>query len=112
MPFMFIEIEPRGSVQGTQPGMIHRDVKSSNILIDEAGHARIADFGLALRTGHCSGEAAANFETGPTEDTEMLTGTYGYSAPEYSDSGASCSFSADIVNYFARSISERTGQIQ
>ena len=67
--------------------MIHRDVKSSNILIDECKRARIADFGLALRTGHCSGSNAANFETGPTEDTEMLTGTYGYSAPEYNNSG-------------------------
>ena len=75
------------SLQGTRPGMIHRDVKSSNILIDESRRARIADFGLALSTGHCSGPAASNFETGPTEDTEMLTGTYGYSSPEYSNSG-------------------------
>lgn len=67
--------------------MIHRDIKSSNILIDEAGHARIADFGLALRTGDRWGEAAAFYETPPADDQQMLFGTYGYSSPEHDSSG-------------------------
>ena len=32
-----------------QRGLVHRDIKSRNILLDEAGHPLVADFGLALR---------------------------------------------------------------
>ncbi|KAF9785168.1 kinase-like domain-containing protein, partial [Thelephora terrestris] len=36
----------RGLIYIHQQGMVHADLKGANILIDQAGHARLADFGL------------------------------------------------------------------
>ncbi len=54
-----------------EKGVIHRDIKASNILIDSHGRAKIADFGLALVAGkdHLT-------RTGST------LGTIGYMSPE------------------------------
>ncbi|KAI5020859.1 hypothetical protein ZWY2020_045747 [Hordeum vulgare] len=55
------------------PPILHRDVKSNNILLDAAMEAHVADFGLAkyLRHGAAS------------ECMSAIAGSYGYIAPEY-----------------------------
>jgi serine/threonine protein kinase len=59
-----------------QPRIIHRDIKSSNILLDNNFEARVADFGLAKLA------LDAN-----THVTTRVMGTFGYMAPEYASSG-------------------------
>ena len=59
------------------PPVIYRDLKCSNILLDEGYHSKLSDFGLA--------------KLGPVGDkthvSTRVMGTYGYCAPEYAMTG-------------------------
>ena len=57
---------------GVQPAVIHRDIKASNILLDETFEPKLADFGLAKFT-----------QEGFSHLSTKVAGTLGYVAPEY-----------------------------
>ena len=47
----FIKDILRGLNFAHSRGVIHRDIKPSNVIVDEAGRARITDFGIAILVG-------------------------------------------------------------
>ncbi|KAJ4786695.1 Protein kinase superfamily protein [Rhynchospora pubera] len=62
--------------EAIEPKVVHRDIKSSNILIDDEFEAKVSDFGLAKLLG-----------AGKSHVNTRVMGTFGYVAPEYANTG-------------------------
>jgi serine/threonine-protein kinase len=68
-------------------GVLHRDIKPGNVLINEQGQAIVADFGLAMLQSH---EPALQQRSG--------LGTQGYAPPEQMKGGQEVAATADIFS--------------
>ncbi|KAK7402114.1 hypothetical protein VNO78_14127 [Psophocarpus tetragonolobus] len=77
--------------EAAAPRILHRDVKSTNILLDKNWHAKITDLGMAKNL-------RADDHPSCSDSPARMHGTFGYFAPEYAIAGRA-SLESDVFSF-------------
>jgi WD40 repeat protein len=78
-----------------QRGLLHRDLKPGNILLDAQGLPHVTDFGLAK---HVHGEPGVSASAGALTQSGVIVGTPSYMAPEQARAEKQLSTAIDVYS--------------
>ncbi len=78
-------------------GIIHRDIKAGNIMVNDAGQAKVLDFGLAKLMQNDPGDYASGVDRADLTEVGVPYGTATYAAPEQAK-GERADHRADIFS--------------
>ena len=93
-----------GMAAAAEFGVVHRDLKPGNMLVDRAGRLRVADFGIARFD-----RSTVDTHSPLTSDGPAVFGTPAYMAPEQAENPRGADVRSDVYSYGASFYHAATG---